>query len=370
MKPIHIFKAGNHTSAGGKTLAFSEDILSAAASAYDPKIHEAPIVIGHPADNHPAFGWVGNVSYGEDGLHADPSQVNADFEEMVQSGAFKKVSASFYSPDSPTNPVPGSYYLRHVGFLGAQPPAIKGLQGISFAEGGDDIVEFSGEWETSGIFRRLREFIIDKFSKEEADEVIPAYMVESLEDAARNPEPTKDSLIPAYSEPNEDDPMPMTAAQIAKQDELNALEIKLKADAASFSERENTLAATEIAQKTIGIKAQVEALVAAGKILPVHAIGMANFAANLVADQVVEFAEGDEGKKDASAWLFDFLETLPKQVDFEEQSNDDGEGPSSEGKPARTLANEALEYRETELKAGRDISITQAVNYVAKKAAV
>ena len=56
---------------------------------------------------------------------------------MVRAGRFKKVSASFYTPDSPHNPVPGVYYLRHVGFLGAQPPAVKGLAPVpvNFAEG-------------------------------------------------------------------------------------------------------------------------------------------------------------------------------------------------------------------------------------------
>lgn len=117
VKSINIFKAGTHTSAGGTTLDFSDDVLQASASAYDPAIHAAPMVIGHPADNGPALGWISALSYAEGELHADPDQVNADFEGMVQAGSFKKVSASFYGPDSPANPVPGTYYLRHVGFL-------------------------------------------------------------------------------------------------------------------------------------------------------------------------------------------------------------------------------------------------------------
>ena len=84
----HIFKAGTHTSAGGTTLDFSDDVLQASASAYDPAIHEAPMVIGHPADNGPAFGWIASLRYAEGELHADPDQVNGDFEEMVQAGSF------------------------------------------------------------------------------------------------------------------------------------------------------------------------------------------------------------------------------------------------------------------------------------------
>ena len=187
MKKIHIFQTGTHTSAGGQTLEFGEDVLRQSASVYDPKLHEAPVVIGHPKDNGPAFAWVESMDYEEDGLHAKPIQVDADFAEMVVAGRFKKVSASFYSPDSPANPVPGSYYLRHVGFLGAQPPAIKGLKGVDFNEAEEGVVEFSGEWETASFFRRFREWFIDKFSREEADEVIPSWVVENMEDAARSP---------------------------------------------------------------------------------------------------------------------------------------------------------------------------------------
>jgi len=73
---------------------------------------------------------------------------------MVNKGRYKKISASFYSPNYPFNPAPGSYYLKHVGFLGAVPPAVKGLgdarfstptPGIEFCSGpqclGRDIIQ-------------------------------------------------------------------------------------------------------------------------------------------------------------------------------------------------------------------------------------
>ena len=53
---------------------------------------------------------------------------------MVQAGRFKKRSASFYPPQAPNNPTPGKWYLRHVAFLGAQPPAVAGLKDIQFSE--------------------------------------------------------------------------------------------------------------------------------------------------------------------------------------------------------------------------------------------
>ena len=101
MKSIHIFKPGKHTCSKRQSLSFTEDHIKASVDAYDPSLHEAPIVIGHPKDNAPAWGWVSGLNYGEDGLTANPDQVDADFEEQVQAGRFKKISASFYPPPPP-----------------------------------------------------------------------------------------------------------------------------------------------------------------------------------------------------------------------------------------------------------------------------
>lgn len=68
-----------------------------------------------------------------DGLYAVPKQVNGEFADMVAQGAYKKVSAAFFMPTTPNNPTPGVLYLRHIGFLGAVPPAIKGLKPIEFS---------------------------------------------------------------------------------------------------------------------------------------------------------------------------------------------------------------------------------------------
>ena len=140
----------------GDVLSFSESDIAATAAAYDPAKHEAPLVIGHPKHDAPAYGWVKSLAASGDGLNAEPHQVDADFAELVASGRYKKISASFYLPDAPNNPVPGVYYLRHVGFLGAQPPAVKGLNPVQFADDGGDCVSFEfAEEDVSGILRRM-----------------------------------------------------------------------------------------------------------------------------------------------------------------------------------------------------------------------
>lgn len=148
--PIHIFKAGRQITAAGEVIQFSTDDLAASATAYDPKLHEAPFVIGHPKTDDPAKGWVHTLTHTDRGLFALPARVDPVFAEQVNRRDYGKVSAKFYRPDSPRNPVPGVWYLRHVGLLGAEPPAVKGLDDPAFSEVEDDCVLFTESLNLSG----------------------------------------------------------------------------------------------------------------------------------------------------------------------------------------------------------------------------
>jgi transcriptional regulator with XRE-family HTH domain len=192
-KPLHIFRAGRHTAQSGASLEFSEAEVGAIAAAYDPALHEAPIVVGHPRTDAPAYGWVKSLRAEGAELFAEPDQVEPAFAEMVRAGRFKRISASFYPPTSAANPAPGSYYLKHVGFLGAQPPAVKGLKAAEFAEDGEAVtveVAFS-EAEIAGIasagfggLRRvvsgLRDWLLSSQGQEVADRIVPAHELEGI----------------------------------------------------------------------------------------------------------------------------------------------------------------------------------------------
>lgn len=189
MQEIEIFKPGEHRPMQGAAIRFSEADLAACAAAYDPARHEAPLVIGHPATDDPAWGWVKSLKFADGALIAVPDQVNPAFETQVKAGAYKKVSASFWRPDAPNNPTPGSWALRHVGFLGAQPPAVKGLAPIQFAgepaEGADGVVSFGMEeawgWGAAGrLFRGLREWIIAKEGPEAADRALSSWDIDAI----------------------------------------------------------------------------------------------------------------------------------------------------------------------------------------------
>lgn len=75
MRPLQIFKAGTHTASSGQTLTFSAADLAATAAAYDPAAFSAPLVVGHPELDKPAYGWVNALAHADDALEATPNNL-------------------------------------------------------------------------------------------------------------------------------------------------------------------------------------------------------------------------------------------------------------------------------------------------------
>ena len=368
MKRINIFRPGKHTSAGGVTLDFTEDHLKQAVAAYDPELHEAPIVVGHPQDNHPAYGLIGKMEYTEEsGVDAIPEQVDPAFSELVTSGRFKKVSASWYTPDSPANPKPGSYYLRHVGFLGAQPPAIKGLKAVAFNEAEEGVVEFSDAWDTqntAGIFRRLREFIIDKFSKEEADNIIPDYAITDLENSARRQfeDPEASDAEVAYNEapPQPDEENPMELEQLKAENATLKTQLEeLTSKVESFSEREQAIAQREAEIKHSKLVEFVEGAIKAGKVAPAEKDNLIAFMESLDDSKTVDFSEGDNKQQINALEAFQkLISGQPPKVEFGERTAADHQ---EQDLTPEVLSDRAVAYRKAQAEKGKSISFTEAV---------
>jgi hypothetical protein len=314
----------------GTVLTFSEADLKASARAYDPALHEAPLVVGHPKADAPAYGWVKALVYA-DGLHADPCQVDGAFAEMVSAGRFKKVSASFYTPDAPANPVPGVYYLRHVGFLGAQPPAVKGLKQVEFAGSESGTVEFS-EWDdvtNASLWRNLREFFIGKFGIDEADKTIPNLSVQQLEqsaqdelnEAASEAAGLDPAAMPAYHEPVTLSGDLMSIEDKARLTALEAENQQLKDQQAAFAEAERTRKDQALHSAHVAF---TEGLIKAGTLLPTQkdvTVATLDFLGGQ--EQVVEFGEGDS-KKPLLDSVKELFAKLPRQIDFGELGADTG----------------------------------------------
>ena len=134
LKKINIFTAGRQVSSTGFASTFTERDLQDMVESFNPEVHEPPIRVGHEDnDKVPAFGWVKKLQRIGRQLYAF-IEFTPDMEDMIAKKHYKKVSASFYSPSSPSNPNQGKYTLRHVAMLGGQPPAVKGLEAFSFSE--------------------------------------------------------------------------------------------------------------------------------------------------------------------------------------------------------------------------------------------
>ncbi|UCU94009.1 peptidase [Hydrogenophaga taeniospiralis] len=325
MRRIHIFKAGRQTAMSGTTIDFTEADLAATAAAYDPAKHEAPIVVGHPATDDPAYGWVrGLTAQGAD-LFAEPHEVNPAFAEQVQAKAYKKVSASFYSPQHPSNPTPGVYALRHVGFLGAQPPAVKGLKPIDYADAADCI-----------------EIELDFSEEGAAGQTEWKFPSAAAAAAATTPQPTttetpEPSSLPPGSEAAtsgtgvspEGSTTPPPETTTVTPEEKAALEAQNAQLQADLDAARTTLQAQATAANTAAHTAFAEALIAEARVAPADKALLIATLDHLEPPvlagsqaQVVEFGEG-EAKVPMATALKDWLKALPKRVEFGEQASRD-----------------------------------------------
>lgn len=271
---IEIFRAGRHTDDMGRVHEFSEADLDGMAASYNPQLREAPLCVGHPQDNLPAYGWVKSVGRNAQGvLTICTHSVEPQFAQLVAARRFPKRSASFYPPNSPNNPTPGKWYLRHVAFLGAQPPAIAGLKDIQFCAGDSDAVCFS-------------------------------------EPTTKEPTMTEEEIkaLQAQLKAEQEARAGAEAAAAQARQEAQAAQQQ----AASFAEKAR-------AERQAGFVSFAQAQVQGGQLLPKDQ-AMLVATLDLLADaQPVEFSEGGTTTKVSPVqWLQDLVATGPKVVSFGE----------------------------------------------------
>lgn len=371
MQPIHILKPGRFAGLRGGRHAFGPAELAAAAAAYDPDVCEAPIVVGHPKVADPAYGWIERLELAGDKLCAVPRQVPVEFAAAVEAGHWKKVSASFWPPDHPANPRPGAYYLRHVGFLGATPPAIKGLDAIEFAsdDAGALTIEFS-DWSDSVVarlLRGLRDWMIGTHGQDTADRVLPTWDLDALaEQALREQAPAEPVPAPlAFADPpTPEESMPTAAELAAREAALAEREAALAARETSLAElAAAAAAAAEHERRRTAAAEFCDAQIGAGRLLPRARAGLVEVLAALPDDQVIEFADGDGSRQLATgAWLREFVAGLPKVVEFGELAA--GDQPGIDLCDADAVAVAAQAYQAEQKALGNNISTARAVAYI------
>jgi hypothetical protein len=329
LKPVHVFKAGSHTSAGGGAYSFSDADIKAIALAYNPAKHKAPIVIGHPTLDAPAWGWVDKLTAVGGDLFATESKVDPAFAEMRTAGRYEQRSIALYAPGDAGNPTPGAWYLRHVGYLGAMPPAVKGLEQCTFADKGAATVAFA---ESISISIE----IIEGDSENETADATDATDI-------------TDPLIPEKTSSQQENPMTMTPEQIKQLQDKAA-----RADAAEAEVTALKAAAVQTARAAFAEKRTAEATefvathIKRGVLQPAHKERVIALLAQEPAK--VEFSEGGTTvNTDAAQILRDVLTGAVAPVEFGEHAG---------GKPPAAKAGNDAELHDKATALSKEKGIT------------
>lgn len=391
MNPIQVFRAGRHTAQNGVAYNFSQADVAQIAAAYDPALHAAPVVLGHPKTDDPAWGWVAAFSVDDAGcLVPEFERVDAAFADGVEAGRYRYTSMALYEPDQPGNPKPGSWYPRHVGYLGATPPAIKGLTAaFSEADAPDGVVFGDGvlfsapdqeiAWvarAVAAVVRRLRDWFIEKEGLEVADRIMPAWNDEWLTEIAAKVSAEQGDGVVGYSDQitglvldqvlvrfAEATPTPAAttetiitapdAATLARQAEMDAREARVAAREVAFAE--SAQAASRDADAAF-----LDQLVAAGRLPPGYRAGLlANLAHARGDASGVSFAEG----VDAHAALRTMLDGLGVAIVFSEAAA--GGGADVLEDPA-SMAGEISRIHAEAAASGQAISFSEAAGRVGR----
>lgn len=297
-----IFKPGMYTDSSGRKKEWSIEDLARIAGAYDPSNHEAPVVIGHPETNSPAYGWAKKIFIEGDTLWAD-AEIVPELDDLIERGLYKKRSISLY--DNGT--------LRHIGFLGGNPPAVKGLPDISFRE----------------VEQEHYEFVLDGQLKKK--EVHNMKFMEWIKSLTTKEGVTLDDLPPAFSET---DFQAKIDAEVAAKVEAEKTRLasefaeENKKKAADLAAREEAIRQAEAAARKNGIASFCEGLCTRGILTPAmmkHGMGLVNFLEQISSiETTIEFGEGNAAKKQTPVeFMQSFLACLPKAIEFTEMAGDD-----------------------------------------------
>ena len=127
---IDICRAGTWQDLAGRAVRLDTDRLDrivAAHAAADP----APVVVGHPETDAPAYAWIEGLRRVGDRLQATLRDIAPAFREAVEAGLYSGRSIALQGDT-----------LRHVGFLGGRAPAVPGLAPTRFAAEPEAVLAF------------------------------------------------------------------------------------------------------------------------------------------------------------------------------------------------------------------------------------
>lgn len=366
---FEVFKAGTQTDAKGVTHSFSEADLNSVVANFKPK--SAPLVIGHPKMDDPAWGWVSELKAEGGSLFAKAEDVCAEFAQAVQSKRYPNRSVRLEKTEN-------GYKLAHIGYLGGKPPAVKGLAWqfnqsdeaetltLEFAAGDIDNISLRTSNTLTRLMGNLRNFITDRFGSEAADKVVPDYESEWLKEEtiiAEHERAKVNSGEGAEFSKGDDDAPPPHEDNAMDEKERKALQDQI--DAANAKN-----AQLEFAQRVAAANTFINTEINGGKAPRLtNTEGVAEFMAKLDdGDTTFEFAAADGKSQELkpAAWFEGFLKGLPEQTGLTHEFNKDDKDGEVTDDSAETLAAKALEFQQSQSSKGIEISITAALDHIKK----
>ena len=357
---IDICRAGTWRDMQGHDVRLDEDRLDrivATHAAADP----APVVIGHPEADAPAYAWIDGLRRAGDRLQAKLRDIAPSFREAVEAGRYSGRSIALQGDT-----------LRHVGFLGGRAPAVSGLVPTRFAAAPQTVVAFTDD------------------SEAESPDASPADHPDSLRALEPGGDEDGDSLVSLSAlqgrgEAGEEIgvcPLPAPGSE----EDASARAVLAEREA-SLAAREATLLEREAAAAADDRRRTAEAVIAphvdAGRVLPAERSALVALFAALGDDPgsadegaaggrvtiVFAAATGDEVRMQPAAILERFIEGLPRRVDYRTLAGGSVPGASAiagshedAGEDSERIAAEARNMMAAEAETGVTLTPAEAVD--------
>ncbi|UTV56163.1 phage protease [Burkholderia arboris] len=369
---IEVFRAGNHVAADGRTISFSRADLDQMVANHANGA--APAVLGHPKHNDPAYAWTAELKRDGDSLFARFEDINPQFEAGVESGAYRNRSVAVFQDQQ------RGWRVRHVGWLGAVPPAIDGLRPVEFADG-HETFEFAapgvihlgwGLESAARLFRGVREWLIGDRGQDVADAVVPNWQIDSIEEAARaanDVEPVVAASTFSHSGGNDVTITQQDLDRARQEGITQGVTQGREAATAEFSQRisdaDARAASIEGERRAERISTQIAGWVKEGRVLPAEQSGLAEFMAQIdTAGQSFEFsANNGTVKKTPAQWFAEFMSARTPVVKLGQRDIGDAQTDATD---PQAIANAATEFMKNQSDKGITVSYADAVLHVSK----
>lgn len=392
---IDICRAGTWRDTAGRAVRLDEDRLDrivADHEAADP----APIFVGHPETDAPAYAWVDALRRVGDRLQAKLRDVAPSFREAVEAGRYSGRSIALEGDR-----------LRHVGFLGGSAPAVPGLAPTHFGRAPETVVAFDRD--ESDVPSPAAAPSSDEDHDEESADT-PASTVDDTDGTGGRDETQDDGGAGSLddSRPPHPDPLrthgptgdeggasfvPLSAPEGRRGDSEGEEDggdtrLLLPEREAMLNEREAALLVREAALVVDERRRKADAALAphveAGRVLPAERASLAALLAALDEEGSADGADGTAGatrsiafasadgsavRMHPAALLERFLEGLPRRVDYRTLAPapapgvPDGEGSRRHaGEDSERIAAEARALMAAEAERGMTLTPAEAVD--------